>query len=91
MTFLRTVTRAAEDAARSPEGQPIAVGDRRAPKPDLAAVTRVSFRLEPGDMIIVNSGHYLHCVAPVVGEAVRRTACSFMAESKAGDGVHCWG
>jgi hypothetical protein len=73
------------------EGQPIAVGDRSAPKPDLAAVERVSFRLEPGDMIIVNSGHYLHRVTPVVGETVRWTACSFMAESKAGDRVYCWG
>jgi hypothetical protein len=73
------------------EGQRIAVGDRSAPKPDLATVERVSFRLEPGDMIIVNSGHYLHRVTPVVGETVRWTACSFMAESKAGDRVYCWG
>jgi hypothetical protein len=73
------------------EGQPIAADDRSTPKPDLAAVERVSFRLEPGDMIMVNSGHYLHRVTPVVGETVRWTACSFMAESKAGDRVYCWG
>jgi hypothetical protein len=73
------------------EGQPIAVGDRSAPKPDLDAAERVSFRLEPGDMIIVNSGHYLHRVTPVVGPTIRWTACSFMAESKAGDRVYCWG
>jgi carrier-protein-independent halogenase WelO5-like protein len=73
------------------EGQRIAVGGRSAPKPDLDAVERVSFRLQPGDMIIVNSGHFLHRVTPVVGETVRWTACSFMAESKAGDRVYCWG
>ena len=73
------------------DGQPIAVGDRSAPKPDLDNIERVSFRLDPGDMIIVNSGHYLHRVTPVVGTTVRWTACSFMAESKAGDRVYCWG
>lgn len=73
------------------EGQRIAVGGRSAPKPNLDAVERVSFRLEPGDMIIVNSGHFLHRVTPVVGPTVRWTACSFMAESKAGDRVYCWG
>jgi hypothetical protein len=73
------------------QGQRIAIGDRSAPKPDLDAVERVAFRLEPGDMIIVNSGHFLHRVTPVVGASVRWTACSFMAESKAGDRVYCWG
>ena len=73
------------------EGQRIAAGDRSAAKPDLDAVESVSFRLDPGDMIIFNSGHYLHRVTPVVGSAVRWTACSFMAESKAGDRVYCWG
>ena len=73
------------------EGQPIAVADRSAPKPDLAAVERVSFRLAAGDMIIVNSGHYLHRVTPVVGASVRWTACSFMAENRARDRVYCWG
>jgi alpha-ketoglutarate-dependent taurine dioxygenase len=57
----------------------------------LDAVESVSFRLDPGDMIIFNSGHYLHRVTPVVGSTVRWTACSFMAESKAGDRVYCWG
>ena len=56
-----------------------------------AAVERMSFRLQPGDMIVVNSGHFLHRVTPVVGETVRWTACSFMAESKAGDRIYCWG
>jgi hypothetical protein len=73
------------------DGQRIAVGDRSAAKPDLDSVERVAFRLDPGDMIIFNSGHHLHRVTPVVGSAVRWTACSFMAESKAGDRVYCWG
>jgi len=72
-------------------GGRIAVGDRSAPTGDLDQVERVSFRLDPGDMIIVNSGHFLHRVTPVVGGAVRWTACSFMAESQAGDRVYCWG
>jgi hypothetical protein len=72
-------------------GQRIAVGDRSSPKPDLDTIERVSFRLDPGDMIIVNSGHYLHRVTPVVGSSVRWTACSFLAESKGGDRVYCWG
>jgi hypothetical protein len=72
------------------DGQQIA-GDRRAPKPDLDGVEKVSFRLDPGDMIVFNSGHHLHRVTPVVGARTRWTACSFMAESKIGDRVYCWG
>lgn len=73
------------------QGSRIAVDDRSSPKPDLEKVERVSFRLEPGEMIIVNSGRYLHRVTPVVGETVRWTACSFMAEAKTGDRIYCWG
>jgi 2OG-Fe(II) oxygenase superfamily len=73
------------------EGQRIAVGDRSASKPDLDAVEKVSFRLDPGDMIIFNSGHYLHRLTPVVGERIRWTACSFMAESSTPGRVYCWG
>ena len=47
------------------EGQRIAAGDRSAAKPDLDGVEKVSFRLDPGDMIIFSSGHYLHRVTPV--------------------------
>jgi 2OG-Fe(II) oxygenase superfamily len=72
------------------DGQQIA-GDRGAPKPDLDGVEKVSFRLDPGDMIVFNSGHHLHRVTPVVGARTRWTACSFMAESKIGDRVYCWG
>jgi hypothetical protein len=72
-------------------GSRIAVDGRSAPKPDLESVERVSFRLEPGQMIIVNSGRYLHRVTPVIGPTIRWTACSFMAEAKSGDRVYCWG
>jgi hypothetical protein len=73
------------------QGQPIAAGDRNAVKPDLDAVEKVSFRLDPGDMIIFSSGHYLHRVTPVSGAKVRWTACSFMAEGKKPGQVYCWG
>jgi hypothetical protein len=100
MTFFRTVTVAAAEAGRSPdlltrlrarEIDGVAVVDRSASEPDLDATERVPFRLDPGDMIIVNSGHCLHRATSVVGSSVCWTACSFMAESKAGDRVYCWG
>jgi hypothetical protein len=72
-------------------GQPIASNDRSAPTPDLDAIEKVSFRLEPGDMLIFNSGNRLHRVTPVIGSVTRWTACSFMAESGANDCVYCWG
>jgi len=73
------------------DNQRIASGDRSTAKLDLDGVESVSFRLDPGDMIVFNSGHHLHRVTPVVGQTVRWTACSFMAESKARDRVYCWG
>jgi hypothetical protein len=73
------------------EGQPIAAGDRSAAKPDLDAAEKASFRLDPGDLIVFNSGHHLHRVTPVIGARTRWTACSFMAESRGGPGVYCWG
>jgi hypothetical protein len=73
------------------QGGRIAVDGRSSPKPDLDGVERVSFRLAPGEMIIVNSGRCLHRVTPVVGATVRWTACSFMAQASSGDRVYCWG
>jgi hypothetical protein len=66
-------------------------GEDDASRLNLDRIESVSFRLEPGDMIIFNSGRYLHRVTPVVGQATRWTACSFMAESRAGEKVYCWG
>jgi hypothetical protein len=65
-------------------------GDQDARHLSVEGVESVRFRLAPGEMIIVNSGRYLHRVTPVVGTVTRWTACSFMADSRAGD-VLCWG
>ena len=58
---------------------------------DLDGIESIRFRLEPGEMLIFNSGRYLHRVNPVIGPATRWTACSFMAESRSGEQVYCWG
>ena len=79
------------DVQPARDGQRIAVGDRSAARPNLDAAERVSFRLDPGDMIIFNSGRYLHRVTPVIGAKTRWTACSFMAESITPGHVYCWG
>jgi hypothetical protein len=63
----------------------------RAVKPDVRGVASVSFRLPPGSMIIVDSGRFLHQLTPVVGTRKRWAACSFLAKSKQGDAVYCWG
>ena len=73
------------------QGQRIARDDHSAAKPDLENVDRVSVRLDPGDMILFDSGRYLHRVTPVVGTTTRWTVCSFMAESADGKRVYCWG
>ncbi len=65
-------------------------GDADASHLSVEGVESVKFRLAPGEMIIFNSGRYLHSVTPVIGAATRWTACSFMAESRTGD-VLCWG
>ena len=65
--------------------------DGPAPPPSVEDHEKVSIRLAPGDMILVNSGGYLHRVTPVEGPRTRWTACSFMAESETGGHVHCWG
>jgi hypothetical protein len=69
----------------------MADGDEDASRLNLDGVESVSFRLKPGDMIMFNSGRYLHRVTPVTGATTRWTACSFMAESRSGEQVYCWG
>jgi hypothetical protein len=69
----------------------MADGEESASRLNLDGIESVSFRLEPGDMIMFNSGRYLHRVTPVTGAATRWTACSFMAESRSGEQVYCWG
>jgi len=65
-------------------------GEEDASRLNVEGVESIRFRLAPGEMIILNSGRYLHRVTPVIGDTIRWTACSFMAESRTGDTM-CWG
>jgi len=76
---------------RAPELAQRPMNDDRASKVNLAGLDSVSFRLAPGSMIVVDSGRLLHRLTPVVGSRTRWTACSFMARSRGGDAVYCWG
>lgn len=60
-------------------------------KPNISQLSSVSFPLNPGDMIIVDSGRYLHRVTPVIGNTTRWVACSFMAHARERNAVYCWG
>lgn len=60
-------------------------------KPDITQLSSVKFSLNAGDMIIVDSGRYLHRVTPVEGSRTRWTACSFMAHARERNAVYCWG
>jgi Carrier-protein-independent halogenase WelO5 len=73
------------------DGLQVFPGGRSAPIRDLHEVEKVSFRLDPGDMIVFRSGSFLHRLTPVIGGKTRWTACSFMANSKDADRVYCWG
>lgn len=57
----------------------------------LDGVPSIRIAPEPGTMILFNSGRFLHRVRPVEGAATRWTACSFMAETRLGAQVLCWG
>jgi hypothetical protein len=61
------------------------------PKPDVSRIASTAFRIPAGAMIILDSGRYLHGVAPVRGDRRRWTACSFMALSRRGEATYCWG
>ncbi len=62
-----------------------------AERPRIDDLASVAFRVPAGDMIIVDSGRYLHRVTPVVGASRRWTACSFIARAQRGDVNYCWG
>lgn len=62
-----------------------------APRPSLEGIARVSFRVPAGDMIILDSGRYLHQLLPVRGGRKRWTACSFVARARDGRANYCWG
>ena len=61
------------------------------PRQEREPLEAVSFRIPPGSMMIVDSGHYLHQVSPVVGPRKRWTVCSFMALNRDKSAVYCWG
>ncbi|MFO1000760.1 MAG: hypothetical protein U0936_10495 [Planctomycetaceae bacterium] len=74
-----------------PENARLLNDDAVTDKPDLSQLSSVSFSLNSGDLIIVDSGRYLHRVTPVVGQKTRWTACSFMAHARDRNAVYCWG
>jgi hypothetical protein len=60
-------------------------------RPSTDGLRSAEFRVPAGSLIVLDSGRYLHRVAPVEGPRTRWTACSFMALSRAGDAMYCWG
>lgn len=60
-------------------------------RPDLSRCRSLSLPLDPGDLVIVDSGRYYHRVTPVEGTTTRWTACSFMSHSLDRRAVYCWG
>jgi 2OG-Fe(II) oxygenase superfamily len=79
------------DARPQPLAAPPMAGDLRPARPNLESVEAVSFRIPPGAVMILDSGHYLHQVSPVVGPRKRWTVCSFMALNHDKSAVYCWG
>jgi hypothetical protein len=67
------------------------MSDDSVKKPDISQLSSVRFSLNAGDLIVVDSGRYLHRVTPVVGPTTRWTACSFMAHARERNAVYCWG
>ncbi|MCA9061635.1 MAG: 2OG-Fe(II) oxygenase [Planctomycetaceae bacterium] len=60
-------------------------------RPDLSQLSSVRLEARAGDLMIVDSGRYLHRVTPVIGPRVRWTLCSFMAPARGRRAVYCWG
>ncbi|MEQ9409350.1 MAG: 2OG-Fe(II) oxygenase [Fuerstiella sp.] len=60
-------------------------------KIDLSGLPSAKLHLRAGEMVILDSGRYLHRVTPVQGATTRWVACSFMAHSLERNAVYCWG
>lgn len=60
-------------------------------KVNLSTLSSAQIQLAPGDLVVVDSGRYLHQVTPVIGQKNRWVACSFMARSLERNAVYCWG
>ena len=74
--------------------EPHEAGERTgatAGKIDSSQLASVELSLQPGDLVLVDSGRYLHQVTPVVGPKTRWVVCSFMAHSLERNSVYCWG
>lgn len=65
--------------------------DGAPPKPDPKTLGYADIDLRPGDLVVLDSGRYLHEVTPVRGARRRWTACSFMAHATDRRAVYCWG
>ena len=60
-------------------------------RPDTAGLASVRFALPPGCLILLDSGRWLHRLAPVQGARTRWSACSFIACSGDGQAQLAWG
>ncbi|MEO8202770.1 MAG: 2OG-Fe(II) oxygenase [Betaproteobacteria bacterium] len=78
------------DCRCNPEGA-VPLARDGAARPVIEGLRSVAFRIPPGAMIVLDSGRYLHRLTPIEGERKRWTACSFMALSRRGDAMYCWG
>jgi len=79
------------NASPEPLAAPPLAGAPRPARPRMETLEAVGFRIPPGSMMILDSGHYLHQVSPVVGPRKRWTVCSFMALNRDKSAVYCWG
>ena len=79
------------NARPEPLSAPPMAGAPRPARPRMESLEAVGFRIPPGSLIILDSGHYLHQVSPVIGPHKRWTVCSFMALCRDRSAVYCWG
>ena len=78
------------DSLCEPEDARLISADGAA-RPLVEGLPSTAFRIPAGDLIVLDSGRYLHRLTPVEGASKRWTACSFMARARAGGATYCWG
>lgn len=79
------------DLRCEPDAARLLNDDHATQRPDTAGLAAVQFRLDPGDLIVLDSGRWLHEVSPVQGARTRWTACGFMALAADGQARLGWG